>query len=429
MERGSKFIEDDNLNEGMSYLSLSGSNDFSNDLNDSDSCSHTNECGQNDDYGTNMVSANDGVTVCSLNEGDPSDDDVMFVGSSITVKTEKDAKESSSNEAYESVVNKSSGNLDTLKDDNVDNASNKSGWLISNFKRAPRAHYVHNANNIRKGSKYLTNHASRRNSNRGSLELLDNIMDIKDLSKVSSQCSTVSNNTNYTYPSSYHINCSDGKKSRRKRTFLRQYINPAPCNYPLNYCNDDIMYGNDSNRGLLRFFNPERINSWMKTIFNVTKTIILIYVVVSIFLIVKKDIETHIQRNVKTVDNESLTCLNEYKRNKCGILEIPALVDQCREWEICMKKDSLNYENISLISASVIASSIKHFISQLDLKSLLFILFIFLLILYRNRPQRQSSQPPGVYYMDGNNGYSQRLNRYFVPNYLNKSIYPYANNN
>lgn len=94
-----------------------------------------------------------------------------------------------------------------------------------------------------------------------------------------------------------------------------------------------------------------------------------------------------------------------------------------------MKKDSLNYENISLISASVIASSIKHFISQLDLKSLLFILFIFLLILYRNRPQRQSGQPAGMYYMDGNNSYSQRLNRYFVPNYLNKSIYPYSNNN
>ncbi|UKJ90696.1 hypothetical protein MACJ_001630 [Theileria orientalis] len=428
MERGAKFIEDDNLNEGMSYLSLSGSNDFSNDLNGSDSGRQANENGLNDDSRANMASRNDSSTAYNVNEGDPSDDDVMFVGSSITVKTEKDGKDSSSHEDSELVVNESGGIVDNLKDDNADNESNKSGWLISNFKRAPRAHYIHNANAIRKGSKYLINHPSRRNSNKGSLELLDSIMDIKDLSKVSSQCSTVSNNTNYTYPSSYHFNCSDGKKSRRKRTFLRQYVNPAPCNYPLNYCNDDIMYRSDSNRGLLRFFNPERINSWMKTIFNVTKTIILMYVVVSIFLIVKKDIETHIQRNVKTVDNESLTCLNEYTRNKCGILEIPALVDQCREWEICMKKDSLNYENISLISASVIASSIKHFISQLDLKSLLFILFIFLLILYRNRPQRQSGQPSGMYYMDGNNSYSQRLNRYFVPNYLNKSIYPYSNN-
>lgn len=295
MERGAKFIEDDNLNEGMSYLSLSGSNDFSNDLHGSDSGRHANENGLNDDSRANMASRNDSSAAYNVNEGDPSDDDVMFVGSSITVKTEKDAKDSSSHEDSELVVNESGGIVDNLKDDNSENESNKSGWLISNFKRAPRAHYIHNANAIRKGSKYLINHPGRRNSNKGSLELLDSIMDIKDLSKVSSQCSTVSNNTNYTYPSSYHFNCSDGKKSRRKRTFLRQYVNPAPCNYPLSYCNDDIMYRSDSNRGLLRFFNPERINSWMKTIFNVTKTIILMYVVVSIFLIVKKDIETHIQ--------------------------------------------------------------------------------------------------------------------------------------
>ncbi|BAM40541.1 conserved hypothetical protein [Theileria orientalis strain Shintoku] len=415
MDSRGKFMEDENLNEGMSYLSLSGSNDFSNDINNCDSGGHANESGINGDLSANMAPGIERGTNYKLNEGDPSDDEVMFVGSSITVKTEKEAKEPLSDEAYDAVVDKSGGDQDGFKGDHADSAGNKSGWLISNFKRAPRAHYVQNANSIRKGS------------NKGSLELLDNIIDIKDLSKVSSQCSTVSNNTSYTYPSSYHFNCGDGRRSRRRRSSLRQYATPAPCNYPLNYC-DDIMYSNGGNKGFLRFFNPERINSWMKTIFNVTKTIILIYVVVSIFLIVKRDIETHIQRNVKTVDNESLTCLNEYKRNKCGVLEIPALVDQCREWEICMKKDSLNYENISLISASVIASSIKHFISQLDLKSLLFILFIFLLILYRNRP-RQISHPSGTYYVDGSNGYSQRLNRYFVPNYMNKSIYPYANNN
>ncbi|KAK1937488.1 hypothetical protein X943_002232 [Babesia divergens] len=198
---------------------------------------------------------------------------------------------------------------------------------------------------------------------------------------------------------------------------------------------------------------PDLFNGWVRAIFNVTVMTVLLYLVMVGILAFRRDIGNNVERRRQTVKSDAMLCQENYRKNKCRTMKVPALESQCREWEACMYKDAILYDDASLLSAEVLGSVLNRFVSQLDTRTVGILLAGFLALFVGSncalsmssaaRPPSQgwfkgwfsrNSPPPNGSDLLQNTQFllNPQLmhamhNPYLQPNYCVMGSYPYVN--
>lgn len=172
-------------------------------------------------------------------------------------------------------------------------------------------------------------------------------------------------------------------------------------------------------------YSPDIIQRWIRVIFNIIITSLIVTLIYYIFISVREDINKKVAIQVQNVKEESNSCRKQYNAHKCGTVNLPLLNEKCEEWAKCMKTDYKLYQDISFLSAQMLGQIINTFIVQFEWKSICVIAFIFLLIFigsnyalsiggYRSNNDYNSTYP------NLNNNYNHLNN-----NNNNMSPYPY----
>ncbi|CRG93536.1 conserved Plasmodium protein, unknown function [Plasmodium gallinaceum] len=127
-------------------------------------------------------------------------------------------------------------------------------------------------------------------------------------------------------------------------------------------------------------YSPDIIQKWIRVIFNIIITSLIVVLIYFIFISVREDINKKVAIQVQNVKEESISCKKQYIAHKCGTVNLPLLNEKCEEWLKCMKTDHNLYQDISFLSAQMLGQIINAFIVQFEWKSICVIAFIFLLI-------------------------------------------------
>lgn len=127
-------------------------------------------------------------------------------------------------------------------------------------------------------------------------------------------------------------------------------------------------------------YSPDILQKWIRLIFNVIITSLIITLIYFIFISVREDIHKKIAIQKQNLKADSMSCRKQYEAHKCATVTLPLLIEKCEEWMKCMKTDSNLYQDISFLSAQMLGQIINAFIVQFEWKSIAVIAFIFLLI-------------------------------------------------
>ncbi|ORM41568.1 Nucleus export protein BRL1 [Babesia sp. Xinjiang] len=226
-------------------------------------------------------------------------------------------------------------------------------------------------------------------------------------------------------------------------------IDPAQMN-PFDFYN--AANAQNINSAERRIMTPEVFNGWVRAFFNVAVTSVLLYLGLIFIIAIGRDIGNGLEKRRQMVKAEAMLCQELYRKNKCRTVSVPALEQQCREWEACMYKDAILYDDASFLSAEVLGGVINKFVSQLDARTVGIVLVTFLaLFLGSNcalsmsattRPNTsgwfgrwfsRNREPPNGADLLQNGEYSSGPqmvhtvhNPYLQPNYLVMGSYPYV---
>ncbi|CDR95988.1 Nucleus export protein, putative [Babesia bigemina] len=199
---------------------------------------------------------------------------------------------------------------------------------------------------------------------------------------------------------------------------------------------------------------PDLFNGWVRAFFNVAVTTVLLYLGLVFILAISRDIGNGLEKRRQMVKAEAMLCQELYRKNKCRTVNVPALEQQCRDWEACMYKDAILYDDTSFLSAEVLGGVINKFVSQLDVRTVGIVIAAFLaLFVGSNCALSMSGSPrqsrPGWFRrlfsrnrqpQDGSdilqgNGFATNPqvmhvmhNPYLQPNYCLMGNYPYVDN-
>jgi hypothetical protein len=117
-------------------------------------------------------------------------------------------------------------------------------------------------------------------------------------------------------------------------------------------------------------------------------TLVSIYIILVLIWTVHSDLNkmAHQQSLGLTANTESLqkihSCSHSYSINKCHPSErVPALQQQCQEWELCMQIDPKKVERLKLV-AEAAGQLINRFVEQLSFKAMAFTTVITFLFLF-----------------------------------------------
>lgn len=127
-------------------------------------------------------------------------------------------------------------------------------------------------------------------------------------------------------------------------------------------------------------YSPDVIQKWIRVIFNIIITSLIITLIYFVFVSVREDINKKIAIQKQNIKEDSISCKKQYEAHKCATINLPMLSEKCDEWLKCMKADSNLYQDISFLSAQMLGQIINAFIVQFEWKSICVIAFIFLLI-------------------------------------------------
>ncbi|GBE59851.1 protein [Babesia ovata] len=123
---------------------------------------------------------------------------------------------------------------------------------------------------------------------------------------------------------------------------------------------------------------PDLFNGWVRAFFNVAVTTVLLYLGLVFILAISRDIGNGLEKRRQMVKAEAMLCQELYRKNKCRTVNVPALEQQCRDWEACMYKDAILYDDTSFLSAEVLGGVINKFVSQLDARTVGIVIAAFL---------------------------------------------------
>ncbi|KAF8641207.1 hypothetical protein AX17_000841 [Amanita inopinata Kibby_2008] len=140
---------------------------------------------------------------------------------------------------------------------------------------------------------------------------------------------------------------------------------------------------------------PYVLLGYLQFFFNLSLILLFLYLVVQFILTVQRDVEHRISEYSMEIVQEIAMCALQYRNNLCSTNPIPAMAQQCSNWETCMNRDPAVVGRAK-VGAELIAEVVNGFVEPISWKTLIFVLsslsfltvFInTLLSLYRARHQ------------------------------------------
>ncbi|KAK2462103.1 hypothetical protein APHAL10511_006566 [Amanita phalloides] len=140
---------------------------------------------------------------------------------------------------------------------------------------------------------------------------------------------------------------------------------------------------------------PYVLLGYLQFFFNLSLILLFLYLVVQFILTVQRDVEQRISEYSMEIVQEITMCALQHRNNLCTVNPIPAMIQQCSNWETCMNRDP-TVVGRAKVGAELIAEVVNGFVEPISWKTLIFILtslsfltvFInTLLSLYRARRQ------------------------------------------
>lgn len=107
--------------------------------------------------------------------------------------------------------------------------------------------------------------------------------------------------------------------------------------------------------------------------FNLSLILLFLYLVVQFIVTVQGDVEHRISEYSMDIVQEIAICALQYKTNLCASNPIPAMIQQCGNWETCMNRDPAIIGRAK-VGAELIAEVVNGFIEPISWKALVFTL-------------------------------------------------------
>ncbi|KAF9529470.1 nuclear membrane protein [Crepidotus variabilis] len=140
---------------------------------------------------------------------------------------------------------------------------------------------------------------------------------------------------------------------------------------------------------------PYVLLGYLQFFFNLSLILIFLYLFVQFIFTVQRDVEHRISEYRQDIIQEISMCSTQFKNNLCATSPIPAMIQQCANWDTCMNRDP-TVVGRAKVGAELIAEVINGFVEPISWKTLLFtlsslaFLTVFintLLSLYRSKHQ------------------------------------------
>ncbi|KDR84743.1 hypothetical protein GALMADRAFT_217803 [Galerina marginata CBS 339.88] len=119
---------------------------------------------------------------------------------------------------------------------------------------------------------------------------------------------------------------------------------------------------------------PYVLLGYLQFFFNLSLIIIFLYLFVQFIITVQKDVALRISEYSQDIIQEISMCALQFKNNRCaGDNPIPAMMQQCANWEACMNRDP-TVVGRAKVGAELIAEVINGFVEPISWKTLVFTL-------------------------------------------------------
>ncbi|PPQ62775.1 hypothetical protein CVT24_000469 [Panaeolus cyanescens] len=147
---------------------------------------------------------------------------------------------------------------------------------------------------------------------------------------------------------------------------------------------------------------PYVLLGYLQFFFNLSLILIFLYLFIQFILTVQRDVEHRISEYSQDIIQEISMCAAQYRNNLCDTNPIPAMVQQCANWQTCMNRDP-TVVGRAKVGAELIAEVVNGFVEPISWKTLIFtltslaFLTVFintLLSLYRSKHQPIREVPP-----------------------------------
>ncbi|RDB29324.1 Nucleus export protein BRL1 [Hypsizygus marmoreus] len=118
---------------------------------------------------------------------------------------------------------------------------------------------------------------------------------------------------------------------------------------------------------------PYILLGYLQFLFNLSLILLFLYVVVQFILTVQRDVEQRISEYSMDIVQDIAICALQYKNNLCATNAIPAMAQQCANWETCMNRDPAIVGRAK-VGAELIAEVVNGFVEPISWKALAFTL-------------------------------------------------------
>jgi len=118
---------------------------------------------------------------------------------------------------------------------------------------------------------------------------------------------------------------------------------------------------------------PYILLGYLQFFFNLSLILIFLYLLVQFIITVQRDVGYRISEYSQDIIQEISMCQTQFNNNLCGVNPIPAMVQQCANWESCMNRDPSTVGRAK-VGAELIAEVVNGFVEPISWKTLIFTL-------------------------------------------------------
>lgn len=147
---------------------------------------------------------------------------------------------------------------------------------------------------------------------------------------------------------------------------------------------------------------PYVLLGYLQFFFNLSLVLLFLYLTLQFIITIQRDVRQRILEYSQDIAEGIAMCSLQYRNNLCQDNVVPAMIQQCAKWEMCMNRDPAVVGRAK-VSAELVAEVVNGFVEPISWKTLIFtlsslaFLTIFvnaLLSLYRARHQPINAAPP-----------------------------------
>lgn len=143
-------------------------------------------------------------------------------------------------------------------------------------------------------------------------------------------------------------------------------------------------------RSIPSFVNPLILIDYLNFVFQLILSCTFLYVLISLLLFVKNDIQLKIKDRRKSLEQLIGETKRNYVLNRCDPrTRVPAMEGQCNSWEVIMNR-KIDSVEVTKIVIEVLAEAVDVFSSRLSIRTCLKMAgFLVLYLIFRNKKGHQ----------------------------------------